>query len=173
MTMSLYDASVMSYLQTLDAVGGLLERGRIHCRDHDIDPAVIVESRLFPDTPPFGFHILQVAQHSLGALEAIVHGMLRMVGERSSPDYAGLQALMTDTRGTLRRLTAEEINAREGADVVFEVGDTRRVFTAESFLLSFSLPNFHFHAIAACNILRSIGVPVSKLDYVGALRLKA
>jgi len=173
MKMSLYDVGVMSYLQTLDAVGGLLERGRIHCRDHDIDPAVIVESRLFPDTPPFGFHIQHVVHHSLGALEAIAHGTLSMQGERPSPHYAGLQALLADTCDTLRRLSTEEIDARAGADVVFQVGDTRRVFTAAGFLLSFSLPNFHFHAIAACNILRSNGVPVSKLDYIGALRLKA
>ena len=173
MTTSLYDASVMSYLQTLDAVGGLLERGRLHCRDHDIDPAGIVASRLFPDTPPFGFHIQHVVHHSLGALEAIAQGSLRMPEERPSPDYAGLQTLLTDTCLSLRRLSAEEINARADADVVFQVGDTRRVFTAAGFLLSFSLPNFHFHAIAACNILRSNGVPVSKLDYIGALRLKA
>ncbi|MGH6811049.1 MAG: DUF1993 family protein [Methylocella sp.] len=39
-------------------------------------------------------------------------------------------------------------------------------------LTSFSLPNFHFHATTACNILRSKGVLVGKLDYMGALRLK-
>jgi len=173
MTMSLYDVSVASYLQTLDAVSGLIERGRVHCRDQGIDPAQIVESRLFPDTPPFRFQIQHVVHHSLGALEAIVSGALSMPGERPLLDYAGLQGLIDDTRLCLRQVTTETIDAHAGADVIFQVGDSRRVFTAEGFLLSFSLPNFHFHAIAACNILRSSGVPVSKLDYIGALRLKA
>ena len=31
-------------------------------------------------------------------------------------------------------------------------------FTSETFILSFSLPNFHFHAVTAYNILRSRGV---------------
>ena len=69
-------------------------------------------------------------------------------------------------------MTPAEINAREGAEVVFEVRDTRRFFTVENFVLSFSLPNFYFHATTAYDILRSKGAPLGKLDYMGALRLK-
>jgi uncharacterized protein len=58
------------------------------------------------------------------------------------------------------------------ADVVFQVRDLKRIFTAEGFLMSFSLPNFHFHATTAYDILRSKGVPLGKLDYMGTLRLK-
>jgi hypothetical protein len=39
-------------------------------------------------------------------------------------------------------------------------------------LLSFSLPNFHFHATTAYDILRSRGVPIGKRNYLGQLRLK-
>jgi hypothetical protein len=46
-------------------------------------------------------------------------------------------------------------------------------FTAQGFLLSFSLPNFFFHAATAYDILRSKGVALGKRDYLGALRLKA
>src|SRR5262245_47524228 len=38
-------------------------------------------------------------------------------------------------------------------------------FTSETFLLSFSLPNFHFHAVTAYDILRTRGVPLGKRDY--------
>jgi hypothetical protein len=37
-------------------------------------------------------------------------------------------------------------------------------------LLSFSLPNFYFHAVTAYNILRTRGVPLGKRDYEGVLR---
>jgi hypothetical protein len=56
--------------------------------------------------------------------------------------------------------------------VIFEFRNTRLPFTAEEFLLSFSLPNFHFHATTAYDILRSKGVPLGKRDYLGALRLR-
>jgi hypothetical protein len=44
-------------------------------------------------------------------------------------------------------------------------------FMAEGFLLSFSLPNFYFHATTAYDILRTKGVPLGKRDYLGKLRL--
>ena len=44
--------------------------------------------------------------------------------------------------------------------------------TRMSFLLSFSLPNFHFHAVTAYDILRSRGVPIGKRDYEGRLRTR-
>jgi hypothetical protein len=44
--------------------------------------------------------------------------------------------------------------------------------TPETFLLSYSLPNFHFHAVTAYDILRSRGVPLGKYDYQGQLRTR-
>ena len=46
-------------------------------------------------------------------------------------------------------------------------------FTSETFILSFSLPNFHFHAVTAYDILRSRGVPLGKRDYEGRLRTRS
>ena len=80
---------------------------------------------------------------------------------------------MAQTRESLQMCQPDAINAREGAEVVFEFRKNRLLFTAEGFLLSFSLPNFYFHATTAYDILRSKGVPLGKRDYLGALRLKA
>jgi hypothetical protein len=116
--------------------------------------------------------IQSVVFHSIGAVEAIRSGVLNLPGERPPHDYAALQALIADTRDALQKLAPEEINSREGADVVFQVRDSKRLFTAEGFLMSFSLPNFHFHATTAYNILRSKGLPLGKRDFMGTLRLK-
>ena len=45
-------------------------------------------------------------------------------------------------------------------------------FTPETFLLTFSLPNFYFHAVTAYDILRTRGVPLGKRDYEGQLRTR-
>ena len=47
------------------------------------------------------------------------------------------------------------------------------LFTVEDFLLSFSIPNLHFHATTAYDILRMKGVPLGKRDYLGRIRVKA
>eukprot|EP01035_Chromulina_nebulosa_P055596 gene55596-76180_t len=52
------------------------------------------------------------------------------------------------------------------------VGPRRLAFTSETLLLSFALPNFHFHAAMAYAILRTRGVPLGKSDYEGLLRTR-
>ena len=172
MAISLYDASVLGYLQTLGAVSGFLERGRVHCRDNNIDLEEIVETRLYPDMLPFRFQVQSVVHHSIGAIEGIKSGVFRPPVDLPLHNYPDLQALINDARDAMKKLTPEAINAREGAEVIFEIRNSRLPFTAEGFLLSFSLPNFHFHATTAYDILRSKGVPVGKRDYLGALRLR-
>ena len=173
MSISLYEASVQGYLQTLEAVGGVLDRGRAYGQEHRIDLGQILEARLFRDMRPLRFQVQQVVFHSVGAVDAIRSGVLRFPDKPPEHDYAGLQILIADACEALRRLTPAEIGDHAGGDVVFEVpGGPRRVFTAEGFVLSFSIPNFQFHAATAYGILRAQGVPLGKLDYMGALRLK-
>jgi hypothetical protein len=52
------------------------------------------------------------------------------------------------------------------------VGDRTLTFSAEGFLMSFSLPNFFFHATTAYDILRQKGAPLGKRDFMGKLTLK-
>ena len=66
---------------------------------------------------------------------------------------------------------ADEVNGIEGRDVIFSVGDRKIPFKAEGFLMSFSLPNFYFHATTAYDILRKKGVPLGKRDFLGKMRI--
>ncbi len=38
--------------------------------------------------------------------------------------------------------------------------------------MSFSMPNLHFHATTAYDMLRMKGVPIGKRDYMGTPRMK-
>ena len=172
MAISFYDASIPSYLQTLQAVSGFLDKGLAHLREHGPSPEELVETRLIADMHPFRFQIQLAVRHSVGAVEAIRSGVFRPPTERPQYDYAQLQAHVADAIETLKKVTPAELNAREDADVVLEVMDRRLAFTATDFLLSFSLPNFYFHATTAYDILRMKGVPVGKRDFMGQPRLK-
>jgi hypothetical protein len=173
MSISFYDASVASYIQTATAVAGILDRGLAHCLDKATDPEALVETRLFPDMAPLRFQVVSVAHHSIGALEGVKAGVFGPPTDKREHDYAGLQQVIADTLVALKALTPEEVNALAGKDVAFQMRENLIPFTAEGFLLSFSLPNFHFHATTTYDILRSQGVPLGKRDYMGPLRLKA
>jgi hypothetical protein len=172
MAFSLYDASVANYLQTLGAVSGFLERGLVHFRENNVDPETMVEARLAPDMLPLRFQIISIAQHSRGAIEAAQSGEFRPPSSKTTYDYAGLQALVAQTREALEGWTPDAVNALGGRDVVFLLGDHKLPFTTEGFLMSFSLPNFYFHATTAYDILRTNGVPLGKRDFMGRLKMK-
>ena len=172
MAIALYDLSVANYLQTLGAVAGFLEKGLAHFTANHVDLDQIVETRLFPDMLPFRFQLQSVAHHSLGAIEGVKKGLFQPPPQAPAYDYRGLQQLVTDAKEQLQKLPPAEVNALEGKDVVFQIRDFKMPFTAEGFLLSFSLPNFYFHATTAYDILRTKGVPLGKRDYMGNMRLK-
>jgi uncharacterized protein len=172
MAFSLYDATVANYLQILGAVGGFLEKSLTHFRENGIDPAEIVETRLTPDMLPFRFQIVSVAHHSRGAMEAAQNGVFVPPSGKPDLDYAALQALVAEARDELAALTPESVGALVGRDVTFKVGERALPFTAEDFLMSFSLPNFFFHAATAYDILRHKGAPIGKRDFMGRLKMK-
>jgi uncharacterized protein len=172
MAFSLYDATVANYLQILGAVGGFLEKSRAHFQEKGIDLAEIVETRLTPDMLPLRFQIVSAAHHSRGAMEAAKNGVFVPSSGKPDVDYAGLQALLLEAHSELSGLTPAAVDALVGRDVTFKVGDRTLPFTAEGFLMSFSLPNFFFHATTAYDILRHKGAPLGKRDFMGRLKLK-
>ena len=105
-------------------------------------------------------------------MEAAKTGVFMPPSGKPDLDYAALQALVTAARDELAGLTPDSVNALIGRDVIFKLGDRTLPFTAEGFLMSFSLPNFFFHATTAYDILRHKGAPLGKRDFMGRLNLK-
>jgi hypothetical protein len=173
MSISLYDVSVGTYLQIIRAASGVLDRGATHFKDKGVDTAEIVQTRLFPDMLPFSFQIASVAHHSIGAIDSLKSGVFTPPSGDLPADYAACQAKLADARSRLEALTPAEVDGLSGRDVVFKFGEMTMPFVAEGFILSFSLPNFYFHATTAYDILRTKGVPLGKRHFMGQLKMKA
>jgi hypothetical protein len=172
MATTFHDLSVRCYLQTLTGVEGFLAKGLAHCQAQGVDPSEIVETRLYPDMFAFSFQLWSVVHHSLDAIRGIEEGVFTPPQPLPSLDYAGWQAVVSDARETLAAMTPEAVNALEDRELIFKFGDFKLPFTAPDFVLSFSLPNLHFHATTAYDILRTKGVPLGKRDYTGPMRIK-
>ncbi|MBU6157329.1 MAG: DUF1993 family protein [Alphaproteobacteria bacterium] len=173
MSISLYDITIPSYLQTLTAIRGVLKKGAGFCQEKGIDPQSLVETRLAEDMFPLRFQVVSVAHHSIGAIEGLKKGTFGPPGVEQPQDYKGLQDLLDRAEDALRAVTPAEVNELQGRDMAFQMRDFRIPFLAETFILSFSLPNFYFHAATTYDILRMKGVPLGKRDYLGQMRMKA
>ncbi|GGC60073.1 DUF1993 domain-containing protein [Chelatococcus reniformis] len=173
MSISFYDVSIGRYLQTTAAVRDCLAKGAAFCAEKGIDPQDLVTTRLYDDMYPLRFQLISVVHHSLGAVEGLRKGVFTPPPDTAPHDYAGLQQLVAETHKVLGEVSPDEIDKLEGGDLVFTVGGRQIPFVARDFILSFSLPNFYFHATTAYDILRHRGVPLGKRDYMGRLAIKA
>ena len=81
--------------------------------------------------------------------------------------------MVAESRDGLARLAKAEVEALAEKSIVFKLGKNELPFTNQNFLLSFSLPNFYFHATTTYDILRMLGVPLGKMDFLGKMKVGA
>jgi hypothetical protein len=173
MTFSLYAATIPTYRQILGSMAGLIARAEAFCAADGPAPADLLQKRLAPDMAPLAYQISATASHSAGAMEGVRRG--HFTPDRSPPplSFAALAEGIAAAQATLAAIEPAEMDGWIGQDLRFEIGDYRMDFAAENFLLSFSQPNFFFHATTAYDILRHSGVAIGKGDFLGAMRVKA
>jgi hypothetical protein len=172
MSLSFYSASVISYLQTLRAVVQVLERGQLFASETDQDVEAFLQLRLRDDMLPLTFQVRSVCHHSKGAIEGMRAGVFTPPPPIDPLSYNGYVEMVREAIAFLEAQSEADINALSGRDVVFRLGEREMPFTTDNFLQSFSLPNFYFHAATTYGLLRQQGVPLSKIDFLGQLRLE-
>lgn len=174
MPISLHAAFVPSALQILGAVAGLVDKAEAYCTETGCTPADLIGTKLAPDMADFAYQVKSCAAHSSGAVDGVLAG--NFSPDRTAPpaDFAGLKAAIAAATARLETVTEAELEALIGKPMAFTMGpDFRLDFTAENFLLTFSQPNFYFHATTAYDILRMKGAAIDKMDFLGALRMTA
>jgi hypothetical protein len=172
MSFSLYAATIPSYIQILGAVAGLVDKAEAFCSEKGLTPQDILQARLAPDMQPFAYQVKSTAVHSIGAIEGVRKGTFSPDTTTPPQDFAALKARIIETIAALEAIKAGEIDSFIGRDMRFAFGDRHVDYTAENFLLSFSQPNFYFHATTAYDILRWKGLPIGKRDFTGRTRTK-
>ncbi|WP_313919060.1 DUF1993 domain-containing protein [Tahibacter sp.] len=173
MTFSLYAATVPSYLQMLRSMSALIDKADAYCRDNGIAAESFLQARLAEDMRPFTYQIKSTAVHSLGAIEGVRNGSFSPDNTPPPETFDALKQRLHETVAALEAISPDEVNGFVGRDMKFVAGERQLDFSAENFLLSFSQPNFYFHATTAYDILRSKGLPIGKRDFMGMPRIKA
>ena len=174
MSLSLYDATIPSFLQQLRALDGVIGKAQDHCASGAISEDELQAARLADDMLPFVWQVSGGPGHSLGAIEGCQAGVYSPNTNPPPATFAEQRTKIGDTIAALAALTPESVNALADQDVLFSVPAYNMAipFVGADFLLSFALPNFYFHVTTAYDLLRMKGVAIGKLDFLGALRSK-
>src|SRR4029077_1958269 len=117
MATSLYDLSVPTFLQTVKAVGGFLDRAVTYCSETCADPDDFVHARLFDDMAPFHFQIEAAWHHSVWGLEAAKTGVFAPPALVGPVPFADLQAMIGNAETALEAFTPDEVNGWAGKDL--------------------------------------------------------
>jgi hypothetical protein len=168
MSLTMYQASIPVFVRGLSALRGLLQKGAAHAAAAGIDPNALVAAQLAPDMLTLAGQVQRASDTS-----KLSGQRLSGVAAPAMPDTETtldqLIQRVSDTIAYLETIEPKTLDGSEDRTVELNFGpDNKHVFGGADYLFGFALPNFYFHVAIAHGILRSQGVPVGKMDFIGA-----
>jgi hypothetical protein len=166
MPSTLYQASVPVHVRQLSALAAILDKATAYCAERKIDPAALLQARLYPDM----FPLLKQVQVACSHAE---RGAARLAG-LEPPARADKEASFEDLKGRIaeaisfvKSVDPKKMDGAEDREITYPVGPRKETRSGTDYLCNFSLPNFYFHVAAAYIILRHNGLPIGKADFMG------
>lgn len=167
MTLSMYQVAIPLLAHNLNSLVGVLEKGAAYAEAKQIEPAVLIGTRLYPDMFPLSRQV-QIASDVARRGAARLAGVEAPAIEDNEATFPELMTRLQATVAYLKTFTPEQIDGTEAKTIELPVGGETMTFDGQTFLLYFVLPNVYFHITTAYDILRHCGVEVGKRDYLGA-----
>lgn len=121
MSISLYTSTVPVFRQMLLALSDVLSKGEEHAQNRKFDPAVLLQSRLFPDMLPLVRQV-QIACDFAKSVPARIAGIEVAAYEDSEQSFAELQQRIAKTLALIDGMTAEQLNNSAVKEVVLRPG---------------------------------------------------
>lgn len=166
MTLTMYQASVPVFNRMLNNLIAILGIAAAHCEAKKIDPAVLINDRLYPDMFAFAKQV-QIAADAAKNGAAYLAGAEPPKFENTEQSFAELIERVKHTIEFVNGFKPEQIDGTEEKQVSIPRGDTMLTYRGQDYLLNRVLPNFFFHITTAYDILRHNGVELGKRDYLG------
>lgn len=169
MQTSLYSVTIPVFINHLTALKGILAKGEAHAKEVGESPDSYMQKQLAPDM----FPLIRQVQAACDAARLLSYRLAETEAP-SVPDeektFAEAQARIDMTLAELAKVSPEAVNGGEDARVVVKYFPGKH-FTGYGYATGYTIPNFFFHLTTAYAILRNIGVPLGKADYIGTLPL--
>lgn len=166
MKISMYHASVPVFVRMLENLAAILEKAAAHAEARKIDPAVLVQSRLFPDMFPLSKQV-QIASDAAKGGAARLAGIEPPSFEDNETSFPELVARIRKTIDFLRTLKPEQFEGSEDRTVTWKTRAGEKSMQGMPYLLNHVQPNLYFHVTTTYAILRHNGVEIGKGDFLG------
>jgi hypothetical protein len=155
------------FVRGLNVLADLLKKAEAHVEQQGAVPDAILSARLADDMLPLSAQVQRASDTSKLSVERL-SGVAAPKFEDNETSFDQLQQRIANTIAYLNTVDAAQFDGSGERVIKLNWGKFQPEFTGEDYLLTFALPNFYFHIATAHGILRNQGVPVGKLDYIGA-----
>lgn len=167
--MHLYDVSITPLVRNLQNLKHILQQGELYAEEKKVAPDVLLNSRLSVDMYPLTRQVQLVSDMSKGA-GARLAGIETPQYSDDETSFEMLYARIDKTIDFLSQIQPVQLEGAESKEVVLTIRKVELTFTGLDYLQKWAMPNVYFHSTTAYNILRHIGVPLGKTDYLGQKR---
>ena len=164
MTISMYKTSVPIFVQFLTSMSAVLDKAAAHCEAKKIEPATLLNMRLYPDMFPLVRQLRAVTDHAISATARLAGAEL-ITFPNNEASFPEVKDRIAKTVDFVKGFKPEQINGTEDKEIVVKFSSGERKFNGQTFLLNFCLPNFYFHATTAYDILRHCGIELGNDNF--------
>jgi hypothetical protein len=168
MTNVMYRSSAQVFVHNLKNLSAILKVAVKDAKARGIDPAILLSSRLSPDMFALARQVQIVTDNAKGC-SARLAGVEPPVFADDETTFPQLEDRIKRTLAFIRSLKAAQFEGSESREVVMTLPIGTLSFSGLDYLNGWALPNFYFHYTTAYNILRHNGVPLGKLNFLGAV----
>ena len=168
MTISMHAASAPVFTQLLGSLSDILGKAVTYAQAKKIDPAVLLQSRLYPDMLPLLRQVQIACDFAKGVCSRLA-GAEVPAHDDTEQTFADLQQRIARTLTVIASLEPARYAGSEQREIVLRPGTPKeRKMDGQSYLLSYGQPQFFFHVNMAYALLRHNGLEIGKKDYMGA-----
>ena len=167
MTDAMYASSVPVFKQMLGGLAAILAKAEAHAVQKQIEPAALIQARLFPDMFPLGKQV-QIACDFARGVSARLAGAEVPKYDDSEQSFEELRGLIARSIDFIDGFSPTQFADAAQREIVTRPGTPKeRRFDGQSYLLSYGLPQFFFHVTTVYALLRHNGLEIGKRDYMG------
>ena len=167
MSLSMHSASVPVFRQMLGSLAALLTKAESHAAEKKIEPAALLQARLFPDMFALTRQV-QIACDFAKSVPCRLANIDPPSYEDNEQTFAELQARIAKTLALIDSLDPAAFAGSESREVVLRAGTPKeKRFGGQDYLLAYGMPQFFFHVTTVYALLRHNGVEVGKRDFMG------
>jgi len=152
----------------LETLAALLDKASREWRSRGHDPESLLSARLAEDMHPLSFQIVFTAEQPRQLAAFCANREAGAFVDPNGLSLQGAHALLREVRSTVLGIDGTS-DALSGQRTLSLQGGITLQLAGSDYLDEFLMPNFYFHFVTAYDILRHIGVPLGKADYMAHL----